>query len=133
MKTKTALLTSLMILFFTVANAQDVSMTVNLNVIERFAIASLLPENASFATWGILNELRLELSPTDAELKLVDPQQTADGKITGKWDAVPKKEIVFGSTAEKIIADALRKMDSEGNLLAEHLSIYKKFVIKENK
>jgi len=41
---------------------------------------------------------------------------------------VPEKEITLGETAEGIIVKALKKLDKEMKLRAEHMTVYAKFI-----
>ena len=102
-----------------------------LNALERFEYLALLPEKASLVNWNIINDLKTQLAPNNEELKLLDLKPSETGGINGNWNAVPKKEIVFGESAEKLIADALQKLDREGQLSANQYLIYKQFVLKE--
>ena len=113
--------------------AQYAPFEVSLSVLDRIVINELLPKKASFATWKIINDLRNELAPTEAELKQLDLRDNPDGSgVIGNWNAVPEKKIVFGESAQKMIVDALKELDNKGELSSEHLTVYKKFVIKEN-
>jgi len=114
-----------------VAIAEYVPFKVKLNMMERMVISSFLPKEASFVNWKIFNDLRNELAPTEAEAKILDMKQNAEGGILANWSAVPEKEVTFGEVTEKIIIDTLRKLDSESKLSQEHISIYKKFILRE--
>lgn len=104
----------------------------NLNIIERMVVSNLLPNRASFTTWKIVNELRTELAPTEDELKTLNIRPATDGNgVTGNWDKVPEKEIVFGDMALKIIKEALQELDKKGELTENQISVYEKFVVNE--
>ena len=112
-----------------VAYAEYVPKVVKLNMLERFVIGSILPKEMSFASWKIINDLRGEIAPTEAEMKTLDMKPNPDGEgVIANWDAVSEKEIVFGEIAENLIVDALKKLDSENKLMQEHLTVYEKFV-----
>src|SRR4030042_5537247 len=115
------ILTVILVLLAVSVKAEYVPLKVKLNVLERLVVASLLPKEASFANWKILNDLRNELYPTDQELKAVDMKPADNGGVMANWDAVPEKEITFGEAAEKIIIDALKKLDADEKLLPEHI------------
>ena len=103
-------------------------LTVRLNAVERFIVASLLPQEASFEHWKIINDLKDQLAPSEEEAAKLDMKASPTGGITAKWDAIPEKEITFGEVTEKMIIDALKKLDKESKLLPEHISIYEKFI-----
>ena len=131
MKNKKTVGLILCLLLAVSANAQYAPLKVKLNVLERFVVETLLPKEASFADWKILGDLREQLALTEEERAKVDLKPTPDGGMTGKWDAVPEKEITFGEITERMIKDALRELDRQGKLLAEHISVYEKFVLRE--
>jgi len=132
MRTKRIAIVLCLILGTTLAMAEYVPFKVKLNILERLVLGNMLPKETSFANWKIFNDLKNELAPTEAELKAIDARPSADGGTLANWDAVPEKEITFGEVTEKIIVDALKKLDSESKLLPEHISLYKKFVLRES-
>jgi len=101
---------------------------IEVNTLERIVIMSMLPVEASYSTWGIINDLRKELSFTDEEVVRIDMQTDAEGSITADWESVDPKEIDFGTTATRFIEDALLELSEAEKLLPEHVSIYKKFL-----
>ena len=127
---KRAVSTLLISLFMvSVASAEYTPKVVKLNILERLVIGNMLPKEMSFAAWGIINALRNDLAPTEAEMKALDMKPNPDGEgVIANWDAVSEKEIVFGEIAENLIVDALKKLDSENKLMQEHLTVYEKFV-----
>ena len=133
MKTKTAALMILAFLLSTVAIAEYVPFKVKLNALERLVVGELLPKQTSFANWKVINDLKMQIAPTEEELALLDPKPSPDGTgIVANWEAVPEKEITFGEVTEKMVIDALEKLDSEGKLMPEHLTLYEKFIMREN-
>lgn len=119
----------LITLFVVSVQAQAVPKVVKLNVLERFVIGTFLPKEMNFASWKIITDLKSELAPTEAEMQKLNMQPNPDGEgVFANWDAVPEKEITFGEIAEKVVVDALKKLDSDGKLLEEHLTVYEKFI-----
>ena len=114
-----------------VVNAEYVPFKVKLNSLERLVVGSLLPKESSFANYKILNDLRIELSFTEKEIAKLNMKTAENGGVMAQWGAVEEKEIIFGATTEKIVIDALVKLDKQEKLLPEHISLYKKFVVKE--
>jgi hypothetical protein len=110
--------------------AQYVPFKVDLNVLERMAILSILPERASYAHWKIINDLRNELAPTDDELRAINAKYDDAGRMSGDWTKVPEKEYILGEIAVNIITDTLKRMNNQNSLGSEHISIYEKFVFK---
>ena len=130
MKKKIFLSVLILILLATVATAQE-PLRLKLNMLWRFEYLSLLPEKASAVNWKIINELKMQLAPNDDELKLLDLKPTPEGGITGNWEAVQEKEIVFGETAERLIVDKLKELDQKGQLSQNQNLMYEKFVLQK--
>jgi len=98
-----------------------------LSVQERVVILSLLPNEGSYATLKILNQLRMGLSFTEDELKkwgIIDLPK--EGRIS--WEEDGETEIPIGEKATDIIVDALKKRDAAGTLPMQALGIYEKFI-----
>ncbi len=121
------------LLFSTSLTAEYVPFKVNLSMLERFIVLSLLPEKASFSDWKVINDLKDQLAPNEQERVAIEAKQNPNGSINAKWDAVPEKEIVFGEYTEKLIVEALKNLDAKGNLNINQLSLYRKFVLREIK
>jgi len=119
------------LMLVSVVNAEYVPFKVKLNSLERLVVGSLLPKESSFANYKILNDLRVELSFTEEEIAALNMKTAENGGVMAQWGAVKEKEITFGATTEKIVIDALVKLDKQEKLLPEHISLYKKFVVKE--
>jgi len=127
---KMRILIAVLMLSVTVS-AQYVPLKVSLTILERLVIGGMIPKETNFANWKIFNDLRNELAPTEDELKALDPKPNATGGTNANWEAIPEKEITFSETTERMITDALKELDSRSKLLPEHISVYKKFVLKE--
>ena len=130
MKNKTTALSILLIALMAFSlSAEYVPFKVSLTVLERLVIGTLLPKETNFTTWKIVNDLKNDIALTESELKTLNMKPNPEGEgIIANWGDVPEKEIVFGEVAEKMIIDALKKLDSENKLLEEHLTVYQKFV-----
>lgn len=87
----------------------------------------LLPEKASFASWKIVDDIKKKLSFNEKELAELEIKEVA-GRVEWKVAADKGVEVELGEFAVKMIADALKKLDSEEQLEARHYSIYEKFV-----
>ena len=103
---------------------------VKLNLFERIGIMGMLPAEGNFATLKIVNDLRMELAPSEEEYQKAGLSIMEGGKgIEAKnWLAVKEKELKLGEIAKAIIKDALKKMDEDMKLRNEHMSIYEKFM-----
>lgn len=98
-----------------------------LSVQERVVILSLLPNEGSFATLKILDQLRMGLSFTEDEFKKWDiVEVTQEGRIN--WQENGKAEIPIGEKATDIIVDALKKRDKADTLPMQAIDVYEKFI-----
>lgn len=96
-----------------------------LNILERVVLLQLLPQQGSFVTLKIVNDLQNVLGFTEDELKKNNIKEV-DGRIT--WDENRDKEITIGEKATELIAEALRELDEEKKLQSQHYTLYEKFV-----
>jgi hypothetical protein len=98
-----------------------------LSVTERLGVLGILPQEGNFVTMKILNELRLNLSYNEDEMKSwgikVDEETL---RIT--WDENGEAEIPIGEKATGIIIDELRKLDTQNKLTDQSAPIYEKFI-----
>ena len=98
-----------------------------LSVQERLVILSLLPNEGSFATLKILDQLRMGLSFTEEEFKKWGIVETAqEGRVS--WEEDGEAEIPIGEKAMDIIVDALKKRDKANTLPMQAMGIYEKFI-----
>jgi len=97
-----------------------------LNLNERFAVLQITPQEGNFATLKVVNDLRMVLSPTEAEFKEFEIHQ--EGEML-KWNGKGKeeREIKIGEKATDIIVEALKKLDKEKKLTQNQFTIYEKF------
>ena len=126
---KISLVAIIALLFSGLCFAEYVPCKVSLNLFERMVVLALLPAEGNFATLKIVNELKMELAPTEKEYQKAGLSAMETGGIQAKdWLAVPDKKFTLGEIAEGIIVKALKKMDKEMKLRAEHMTVYAKFI-----
>jgi hypothetical protein len=100
-----------------------------LGVLERIALLQLLPPSeGSYVTYKILQDLKTSLGFNEDELKELNLIQ--EDKIV-TWDVTKefKKEISIGDKAKSIIVESLNKLDAEGKINQNNVSLYEKFVV----
>jgi len=104
-----------------------------LNLIERFTILKILPQEGNFATLKILNNLRLSLAPSEEESKefeirpeVMEGEQAT--KIVWNTKGQEEREVEVGEKATDIIIESLKSLDKSKKLNNEHFSIYEKFI-----
>ena len=102
-----------------------------LTVSERVVITSLLPAEGSFATLKILDKLRMNLHPSEKEIKEWGIVEVLlDDRIRTNWQVDGEAEIPIGEMATDIIVRTLKKRDRENTLPMQAMSAYKKFIPK---
>jgi hypothetical protein len=103
-----------------------------LNVVDRITILEILPAEANYVIYRIINNLRDQLSFSEEELKengIV--VKTVGDKTLTSWKKNEEKEFTFGERATDIIVDALKKLDEAGKLTARTFLLYEKFIKSE--
>ena len=101
-----------------------------LTVIERIGLLSILPEHGNFITLKIIRQLREALSFTEDEIKVLEIKQDGNQVV---WNPAVNPEgtnIPVGEKATDVIVDSLKKLNEENKLTAQHLTLYEKFVEK---
>ena len=87
----------------------------------------VLPKEANYATMKILNDLRMNLSYTEDELKKWDIDVNQETQMVS-WDEDGEADIPIGEKATGIIVDELRKLDTENKLTSFSMPVYELFI-----
>ena len=98
-----------------------------LNLLERFKILKTLPQEGNFSTLKIVRHLQESLSPSEEEYKEFGIKQDGE-QLTWTEKGLEEREIDIGEKATDIIIEALEKLDKDGKLTPQHISIYEKFI-----
>lgn len=98
-----------------------------LNLLERVTILGILPKEANFLNLKIIKDIQDVVSFTEEDFKEFDIKQT-DGMITWNAKGTEEKEISIGEKATDIIVEALKELNKNKKLTANHYSLYVKFV-----
>lgn len=99
----------------------------NLSVLERLIILSILPNEGDFATLRILQSLKMSLSFTEDEMKAFGITSNEETQQTA-WEVNGDTEIPVGEKATDIVVDALKKLDREKKLPENAMGVYEKFI-----
>ncbi len=101
---------------------------------ERLNLMGLLPQEGDFTTLRIVREMREALSFTEKEHEALNFKQVEEeGKPaqitwTNPEDSeILNKDVPIGKKGQKIIEDALEKLDKDKKLTEQHFSLYEKF------
>jgi len=100
----------------------------NLSVLDRVVILTILPKEGNFATLKILQELRMALSFTEKELKKF--KITVDEELgTTNWEeGSGEVEIPMGEKATELVTQSLEAMNSANTLKVDMMDTYEKFI-----
>ena len=98
-----------------------------LNVLERLLLLNLLPAEGSYTNLKLMRKAKENLSFTEDENKLLAFKHEGEQLL---WvdNVVEDKAIEIGEIVTQIIVKALKKLNDEEKLKAEHESLYEKFV-----
>ena len=99
-----------------------------LNVHERLLVLGVLPNEGNYVNLKILDELRMNLSYTEDELKKWDVDVNQETRMVS-WSEDGEADIPIGEKATGIIVDELRKLDTENKLSSHTIPIYEKFIL----
>lgn len=98
-----------------------------LTLLERIVLQSILPKEGDFITFRLIKELRTELSFTEAEIKEFGIRQEGD-RLMWDTDKTRPKNIEIGDTVKSIIVNALNKINEDGKVNDENYTLFEKFV-----
>lgn len=98
-----------------------------LSVIERLGLLSVLPKEGSFITLRIVNDLRKSVGFTEEEIKEFELRE-ADGRVTWNSAAETPRDIPIGEKATDVIVEALKDTDKRKALNASTFALYERFV-----
>ena len=106
-------------------------MKVKLNTLERIVINGLLPTEHNFLTLKIVGDLQRQLAFSEEEKQRLELTPSPQGGLKWKPEADQAIEIEIPETAEAIIIEQLKALDSKQKLTADHLSTYEKFILSK--
>ena len=98
-----------------------------LKVLDRITLLGVLPEQGDFLTLKIIRKLREDLSFTEQELSDLEIKQS-DGRVFWNQEKDAGAEIQVGEKATDVVVAALKKLDTEKKLTAQHMGLYESFV-----
>jgi hypothetical protein len=96
-----------------------------LNVLERIMLMQILPNEGNYVTFKMLIELKSALTFSEKEYKDLGMAEK-DGQITWKKQGT-EKEIFIGDKMTEVIKAALKKLDDEGKVNLQFVSLFEKF------
>ena len=97
-----------------------------LTVVERLILMSLLPVEGTFVNLKLVRKAREELSFDEKENKVLEFVQDG-GNVRWNAEANIIKDVDLGEVVTSLAGDALKKLDTDGALKDELLTLYEKF------
>jgi len=98
-----------------------------LTILERIILLSILPAQANYVTYKIVQNLKSELSFTEQEIKEWKIKED-NGRVTWESAKATVKTVAIGDKMEEIIREALKKLDEAGKVNSENVGLYEKFM-----
>ena len=89
---------------------------------ERLVLGGILPPEGNLATLRIVRELREALSFSEVEHGDLNLRDNPDGPGM-IWDPIPDKTIEIGAKGQGLVREALKKLDTEATMTADHLDL----------
>ena len=102
-----------------------------LTVLERLRLFEIVPREGDFATLKTVRTLREAISISEAEAKEFAFKATPNESGTQyAWNnkGMEEREVEIGGPAVAIVAEALKKMNTDKKLTDDFFSLYEKFV-----
>ena len=104
-----------------------------LSVVERLTLLGILPEQGNLTTIKIVARLREELSFDEQEHAKLNFRPSDDGQRV-QWDIIGsmEKDVEIGPKAMGVVYDALKALDEQEKLTAQHIPLCEKFSYPED-
>jgi hypothetical protein len=100
-----------------------------LTVVDRVILLSVLPREGDISTLKILRDLQAAIGFTEEEVEKLEMKSSEKG-TTWRQDEGAKlnKDIEIGPRAYNVIEDAFKRLSEAKKLTLEHLPTFEKFV-----
>ena len=101
-----------------------------LNILERLMLNSILPAQGNIVTLKIVQELKMMLAFSEEEIEEHEIDKLDDNKGI-KWNPESNeyvKDIPIGPRAMSVIVEELERQDKAKELTADFISLYDKFM-----
>jgi GTP-sensing pleiotropic transcriptional regulator CodY len=100
-----------------------------LDIRERILLMQLLPEKGSYILYRNMECLKKELSFSEEELESAGIKNV-DGRVNWNPEKDPLKDVEIGESMRDIIVNALKKLDEDGQIDSQNISLYEKFIVQ---
>ena len=102
-----------------------------LTVLDRILLFSILPKEGDITTVRTVRKLREDLSFSDEEQQTIE-LTTANDKVTWNSQTAVSKEIGIGTKAHALIVQALERLSQDKKLTPEFIQLYDRFITDES-
>ncbi len=96
-----------------------------LSIKHRVLLSGILPTEGDFRTMKTIMQLRNDLFLGEDEVKEVSFEQNGS-QIT--WKKEKDTDISIGDLAKEVIVDALKNLDSQKKITADHVELWEMFL-----
>jgi hypothetical protein len=100
-------------------------MIAELSVFDRVVLLSILPEKGNFLTMKVVHQLRDALHFNEEEIAEFGLKHEGT-QVT--WETSRSVPVEIGPVAHKIVAEALKVLDTEEAITDREFSLYERFV-----
>jgi|SRR3990167_4087924 len=100
-----------------------------LSVLERLVLLSILPREGTVTTVRIMRELRDALSFSEEEHARLAFRRTEDGGTQWEADGIGDVDVIIGPRAHTLICESLERLNKEKKFKEDYLSVWEKFVV----
>ena len=102
-----------------------------LTVIDRILLFSILPKEGDITTIRTIRKLREDLAFSDEEQATFE-LTTKDDRVTWNQQTATSKDVNIGAKAQTLIINALEQLSKDKKLTAEFIPLYEKFITDES-
>ena len=99
-----------------------------LNILERLMLGSILPQQGDIVSLKIVQDLRMALAFTEEEVADYEINNEDDRVVWNPEASEYSREVPIGPKAMTLIVGELEKRNEEKTLVADFISLYEKFM-----
>ncbi len=101
-----------------------------LSIGDRIILLQILPVESDYLTYKVINELRMNLSFSEQEIKDYQiKSEKHEGGLTTTWKDGLIKEITIGEASKSVLKEAFVNIEKAKKLNAQNVHLYEMFVI----
>jgi len=105
-------------------------MKLKLNIPERFALLSILPEKENYLTFRLLMDLKKELGFTEQEIKKSGMETKGNQVVWTNGNII--KTIEIPDTIEAILVEKLKEIEKNKEINENNVTLYEKIILNKD-